>query len=264
MLKFPDIDPVIVSVGPVSIYWYSLAYVFGIMFGWFYSNKLVEKFDVGISKKNVEDLVTWAIIGIIAGGRLGYVLFYNPIKYLDQPLDILKTYEGGMSFHGALVGLTIAIYLFSRKYKLSALSLADVISVVAPVGLFLGRIGNFINGELYGRVTDVPWAVIFPDSDMLPRHPSQLYEAIGEGLILFIVMIISVFYFKTLINRGKTLGVFLIFYSTCRMFIETFRAPDSHIGFIWSDYTLGQLLSLPMLLLGLYLIYGSRCRSINK
>ena len=264
MFKFPDIDPVIISIGPISIYWYSLAYIFGILFGWYYSSKLVEKFDIGISKKNIEDFVTWAIIGIIAGGRFGYVLFYNPIKYLSQPIDILKTYEGGMSFHGAIIGLMIAIYSFTRKYKISFLSLADVIAVVAPVGLFLGRIGNFINGELYGRVSTVPWAIVFPNTDNLPRHPSQLYEAIGEGLILFFIMVFAVYKFHSIKFPGRTLGIFLVFYSVCRIFIETFRAPDFHIGFIWSSFTLGQLLSLPMFISGLYLIFRLRCQSINK
>jgi phosphatidylglycerol:prolipoprotein diacylglycerol transferase len=264
MLKFPSIDPVIVTIGPVSIYWYSLAYVLGILFGWYYSNKLVEKFDIGIVKKNMEDFVTWAIIGIITGGRLGYVLFYDPINYLSQPLDILKTYEGGMSFHGALVGLTLTIYMFSRKYKITFLSLADIIAVVAPVGLFLGRIGNFINGELYGRASTVPWAVVFPNADDKPRHPSQLYEAIGEGLILFFVMLISVHRFNSIKFPGRTIGIFLVFYSMCRIFIETFREPDFHIGFIWSSFTMGQLLSLPLFILGSYLISRSRCQSISK
>jgi len=264
MLNFPDIDPVILSIGPVTVYWYSLAYVTGILFGWYYSLKIIKKHPSGITKKNIEDFITWAIIAIIAGGRLGYVFFYNPFKYLSQPLDILKTYEGGMSFHGALVGLIIAIFLFSRKYEVSFLSLTDIISVVAPVGLFLGRIGNFINGELYGRVSDAPWAIVFPNSDMQPRHPSQLYEAIGEGLILFFIMQLSVFKFNSLKSPGRTFGMFLVFYSLCRIFVETFREPDFHIGFIWSSFTMGQLLSLPMLFSGSYLMFVSKCQSINK
>ena len=264
MLSFPNIDPVIVSIGPLAIHWYSLAYVIGILFGWYYSLKLIEKFPIGITKKNIDEFITWAIIAIIAGGRLGYVLFYDPIKYFSQPLDILKTYEGGMSFHGAVVGLVIAIFLFSKKYKVSFLSLPDIVAAVAPVGLFLGRIGNFINGELYGRVSDVAWAVVFPNSDGQPRHPSQLYEAVAEGLVLFFITLIAIFQYNSLKFRGRTFGVFLTFYSLCRIFIEVFREPDFHIGFVWSNFTMGQILSLPMFVLGLYLMFMSKCQSINK
>lgn len=260
MITFPEIDPVIVSLGPLEIRWYSLAYVVGILFGWFYASKIVKKFSLSINKKHLEDFVTWSILGIIIGGRLGYVLFYNPIKYFSHPIDILKTYDGGMSFHGGITGLILACYFFSKKYKISFLELSDLMAVVSPIGLFLGRIANFINGELYGRITNVSWAVIFPNSDLQPRHPSQLYEAIFEGLILFLIMIYAVFYRGTITHSGRTSGIFLIFYSIFRIFIEIFREPDFHIGFILENITMGQILSIPMLLLGIYLILSRRVK----
>lgn len=254
LIAFPTINPVIVSIGPLAIRWYSLAYIAGILFGWYYARKLVTKFQLPLTNKHLEDFITWAIIGMVVGGRLGYVLFYNPVKYLLQPLDILKTYDGGMSFHGGIIGLISASYFFSKKYKVNFLTISDLMAATCSVGLFLGRIANFINGELYGRVTDVPWAVIFPDSDQQPRHPSQLYEALGEGLLLFLIVTYAIHRFQTLKRPSLTSAIALISYSIARMIAEIFREPDFHIGFIWSGITMGQILCLPMLLLAFYLI----------
>ncbi|RYE06567.1 MAG: prolipoprotein diacylglyceryl transferase [Rickettsiaceae bacterium] len=260
-----DIDPNVISIGPLSIKWYSLAYIFGILFGWFYASKIVEKYNLSITKKNLEDFVTWSVVSIIIGGRLGYVLFYNLTKYLAHPIDILKIYEGGQSFHGGLVGLIIALILFCKKYKIDTLKMMDLIAVVAPFGLLLGRIANFINGELYGRMTDVSWAVVFLDTDLhvpaLPRHPSQLYEAIANGLILFAIMFYLVFYKKALTFKGRTSAIFILYYSVIRILLENFRQPDPQVGLFWNYVTMGQILSLPMLLIGAYLLVkSSKCQ----
>jgi phosphatidylglycerol:prolipoprotein diacylglycerol transferase len=254
MIDFPNINPVIFSVGPLAISWYSLAYVVGILCGWYYVNKLILLHPLGINKKHTEDFVSWAIISIIIGGRLGYVLFYDPEKYLANPIEIFKTYEGGMSFHGGIFGVGLASYLYCRKNQIRFLSFSDILAVVAPIGLFLGRLANFINAELYGRPTDVPWAVIFPYSDGLPRHPSQLYEALLEGFVLFWIMIYFTYRRKALINPGRISGIFLIFYGIFRAFIEFFREPDVKIGFIAKYFTLGQLLCMPMIIIGIYLL----------
>jgi phosphatidylglycerol:prolipoprotein diacylglycerol transferase len=251
---FPNINPIIFSIGPLTVSWYSLAYVFGIIIGWFYANKIIIKFKINLSKKDLENFVSWAIIGIIIGGRLGYVLLYNPMKYFADLITILKTYEGGMSFHGAIIGLSVASYFFCRKYKINLLLLADIISTVAPIGLLLGRIANFINGELYGRVTTMPWGIIFPNSDFRARHPSQLYEAFLEGIILLLILAYSSFNYQTIKVKGLNTAIFLIFYAIFRIIIEIFREPDWHLGFIFAHVTMGQILSLPMLLLGSYLM----------
>ena len=257
MIDFPNINPVIFSVGSLAVSWYSLAYVVGIIFGWYYANKLILLHPLGISKKHTENFVSWAIIAIIIGGRLGYVLFYDPTKYLSNPIEILKTYEGGMSFHGGIFGIGLAAYLYCRKNHLSFLSFSDILAIVAPIGLFLGRLANFINGELYGRQTDISWAVIFPYSDGFPRHPSQLYEAFLEGFILFFIMLYFAYRRKSLQNPGRMSGIFLICYSVFRAFVEFFREPDIKIGFISKYFTLGQLLCIPMIFLGSYLLIRS-------
>ena len=259
MLNFPDIDPVIISFGPLAVTWYSLSYVVGIMLGWFYAVKLIKTGNSSISKKNVDDFISWAIIGVIVGGRLGYVFFYDPVKFLANPIDILKTYEGGMSFHGGIIGYIIAALLFSKFYKIIFLNLMDLSSASVPIALFLGRIANFINAECYGRVTDVPWAVVFPNSDYLPRHPSQLYEALLEGLLLFCILSFAALKFKALNKKGILSGIFLIGYSIFRIIIEFFREPDLHIGFLAGGFTMGQLLCLPMLGVGVVVIFYS-CR----
>jgi phosphatidylglycerol:prolipoprotein diacylglycerol transferase len=254
IIAFPNINPVIISFGKLSVNYYSLSYVVSILLAWFYAKHIVQKFPfTKITKKHLEDFMNVAILAIILGGRLIYCLFYDPMKYLSNPIEILKTYEGGMAFHGGLIGLAIAIYLFSKKHQLSFLTLCDIVAMVSPIGLCLGRIANFINGELYGRVTDAKWAVIFPHSDMLPRHPSQLYESFFEGMLLLLILAYLVFKHNILRFQGLTTGLFLIFYSIFRIIIELFREPDINLGFIFGYVTMGQMLSLPMLLAGIYL-----------
>ena len=263
-MTFLSIDPIIFSIGPLAVSWYSLSYITGILLGWFYATKIIEKFHTQITKKNLEDFITYAIIGIVVGGRLGYVLLYNPYKYFSNPVEILKTYEGGMSFHGGTVGMIIAAYIFCKRHKLNFLNLTDIIVPVVPIGLFFGRIANFINGELYGRITDSSIGMIFPNSDLMPRHPSQLYEAFFEGLVLFGILAYGVFKRNTLKKQGLNSGLYLMFYSLFRIIIEIFREPDIQIGFIFDSLTMGQFLSMPLLLLGSYLIIKTGCRSITK
>ncbi len=264
MIDFPNINPVIFSVGPLAVSWYSLSYIVGILLGWYYANKLILLHPIGISRQHTEGFISWAIIAIIIGGRLGHVLFYDPEKYLSNPIEILKTYEGGMSFHGGIFGVGVAAYLYCKKNKIRFLSFSDVLAIVAPIGLFLGRIANFINAELYGRQTNVPWAVIFPYSDGFPRHPSQLYEALLEGLLLFCIMLYFTYKSKFLQNSGKMSGIFLIFYGSFRVLVEFFREPDVKIGFIFKYFTLGQILCIPMILLGTYLLNHSTKNTIKN
>lgn len=260
MFDFPNIDPVILQVGPLAVTWYSLSYVTSILAGWYLAGRLALLAPLGITKKNIEDFIVWAILGVIIGGRLGYVLFYDPEKYLADPIGILKTYEGGMSFHGGLIGFTLAAFLYCRKNKLRFLSLMDLAAIVTPIGFFLGRIANFINGELFGRPANVPWAIIFPDSDGVPRHPSQLYEALLEGLVLFLIMLYFTYRHRFLEKPGRLSAMLLIFYGIFRSFVEFFREPDVQIGFIASWFTQGQLLCIPMILLGGYLLFRKEAK----
>ncbi len=246
-----NFDPVAIEIFSVEIRWYSLAYITGIFLGWILSKKfflsniqLKEKFD---------DYITYLIIGIIIGGRLGYVFFYNFNYYSNNIFDIIKIWQGGMSFHGGLIGVVLASILFAKKYNHNPFSYLDIVSIVAPIGIFLGRIANFINSELYGIETNLPWAVKFVKIDNIYRHPSQLYEALFEGFILFLILI----YFR---NRGliKTpgliSGLFLIFYSAFRFIIEFIRVPDQQLGYLFFDLTMGQLVSIIFLLIGIYLV----------
>jgi len=253
-LVFPDFDPVAVHLGPFAIRWYALAYIAGILLGWRYALRLIDQPPRFMSRVALDDFVVWVTLGIILGGRLGYVLFYKPSAYLADPSEIIKLWHGGMSFHGGLLGVTAAIVLFARKRSIPVLALSDVVAAVAPIGLFFGRIANFINGELYGRVTDVPWGMIFPRSDGLPRHPSQLYEATFEGLILFCVMSWFARRRDWRERPGRLTGLFLAGYAVARMSGELFREPDSFLGFVLGPFTMGQLLSLPLLIAGIWLI----------
>ncbi len=257
-IAFPAIDPVAIEIGPLVIRWYALAYLVGIIAGWRYAVHLARLDDRRPNGGDLDDFLTWAILGIILGGRLGYVLFYKPEVYLQNPLGILAVWEGGMSFHGGLLGVVTAIVVFAYRRGIPVLALADLVACVAPIGLFLGRIANFINGELWGRVTDVPWAVVFPHAGDLPRHPSQLYEAFLEGLVLLVIL--AVLAQKLSIRRrpGVLTGVFLIGYGLSRITVEMFREPDAHLGFIVGGITMGQILSLPMLVLALFLILRAR------
>ena len=246
-----NFDPVAIQIFTLEIRWYSLAYIIGILFGWILSKK------VFISDSNLkdkfDDFITFLILGIIIGGRLGYVFFYNFEYYFNNPADIFKIWQGGMSFHGGLIGVIIASIWFSKKNNQNAFDYLDIVSLVAPIGIFCGRLANFINSELYGIETNMPWAVKFVQVDNLFRHPSQLYEAIFEGIILFFILI----YFRKkgfMKIPGFISGLFLIFYSIFRFLIEFFRAPDEQLGYLFFSLTMGQIISFIFLMIGIYLI----------
>ncbi len=246
-----NFDPVAIQIFSVEIRWYSLAYVIGILFGWFLSKRIFIKDP--LLKEKFDDYITYLIIGIIIGGRLGYVLLYNPNFYLNNLIDVFKIWQGGMSFHGGLVGVIAMSVLFAKKNGQDSYIYLDVVSIVAPIGIFFGRISNFINSELYGIETNLPWAVKFIQVDNLYRHPSQLYEAIFEGLILFIVLI----YFRKkgfMKIPGLISGLFLIFYSFFRFIIEFVRVPDEQLGYIFFNLTMGQIISFIFFLIGSYLV----------
>jgi phosphatidylglycerol---prolipoprotein diacylglyceryl transferase len=252
-----NLNPVLVDFGFIAIRWYSLAYVAGILIGWWLGKKIiVERFnnfhkEDKFNLKEFDDLITYLIIAIIIGGRIGYIIFYNLGYYIHNPLDTIKIWEGGMSFHGALVGIVIGTYLFSFKRGLSSLMLLDVIACVAPIGIFFGRIANFMNSELVGKVTNVSWSVTFPAFDMLPRHPSQLYEAFLEGIILFLIL--NIFTFKKNYKTGTCSYLFLIIYSFFRIISEFFREPDAQIGYLFNFLSMGTILSFLMMLIGIIL-----------
>ncbi len=255
---FPDIDPIAVQIGPLAIRWYALAYIAGLIGGWQYCLRLAKRPPHTVTPKHIDDFMVWATIGVVLGGRLGFVIFYQPGYYLANPLDILQVWRGGMSFHGGLLGVIVAMAIFAKRHGTGLLPLADIVAAATPIGLFFGRIANFINAELWGRVTDAPWAVIFPNAGPLPRHPSQLYEAILEGLVLFVVIAVLVYRRDALLRTGMISGVFLTGYGLSRILVETVREPDAYIGFLTFGTTYGQWLSLPMVLYGLYLIWNAR------
>jgi phosphatidylglycerol:prolipoprotein diacylglycerol transferase len=258
-LSFPAIDPVIFQVGPLAIRWYGLGYVVGILFGWWYSRRLAATPRLWANEKpamtpaDIDDFLIWAAIGIVLGGRIGYILFYDLPRYLAEPLAIFSVWEGGMSFHGGLLGVILAMILFSRRRGINMWSLFDVIAAGVPVGLGLVRCANFINAELWGRVSDVPWAVVFPNGGPLPRHPSQLYEALLEGAVLFAVLAWLV-WSKGKLGTPKFIGgAFITGYGLARIFVEFFREPDAHIGYLAGGWlTMGMVLSLPMVLAGIW------------
>lgn len=255
-IAYPEIDPIIFSIGPLAIRWYALAYIAGLIIGWRLMLRFAKSPDSKITPEQVDDFLVWATAGVILGGRLGYVLFYKPEYYLSNPVEILMVWQGGMSFHGGFLGVVAAAILFARKHKFPALELADMLATVAPIGLFFGRVANFINAELYGRVSDVPWAMVFPGGGPLPRHPSQLYEALLEGLLLFIIIMALRVKLKGRM-AGLLTGVFLAGYALARSFVELFREPDAHLGLLAGGSTMGQLLSVPMILIGLYMIVAA-------
>ncbi len=261
-IPFPDIDPVAIHLGSFAIRWYSLAYMAGIILGWqVIARENMRRSLVNLTKSALDDMIVWAVLGIVLGGRLGYVLFYKPEHYLQYPLEILHVWEGGMSFHGGLLGTILAFYLFCRKRKINFLGLMDLVACAAPIGLFFGRIANFINGELYGRVTDAYVGMVFPHGGSLPRHPSQLYEAALEGVLLFIIMMLLLKKTDARDKAGKLSGMFLILYGLARIICEYFREPDSFLGFLYAGTTMGQLLSLPMIVIGLYLVTRKKYES---
>ena len=247
-----NIDPVAFQIFSLEIKWYSLAYIFGIIFGWLYCKKILTNQQKLLSL--FDDLMTYIIIGVILGGRLGYVIIYNLEYYLENLLQIFMIWNGGMSFHGGMVGVFVAVAIFSKKHKIDSYIFLDLISLAAPIGLFLGRIANYINSELYGRETDVAWSVKFITIDNVSRHPSQIYEAIFEGLVLFLLL--NYFYKKNIfVKPGLISSIFLIFYSFFRFFLEFFRAPDPQLGFLLFELTLGQIISVIFLIFGIYLFF---------
>ncbi len=258
VIPFPNIDPVLISIGPFAIRWYALAYIFGVLFGWAYGRAIIrnERYWGGpapLTLQAFDDFIIWVTLGIILGGRTGYVLFYNLPHYIQHPLEIFEMWNGGMSFHGGFIGCVIAVMVFATLCKIPILSLGDIICAVAPIGLLLGRLANFVNGELWGRPADVPWAMIFPRGGPLPRHPSQLYEAGLEGLVLLIALGLMV-RAGALRRPGLVLGAFAVGYAVVRSFSELFREPDVQLGFLWGGATMGMLLSIPLFIAGAMLI----------
>ncbi len=253
-LAFPRIDPVLISIGPVPIRWYALAYIAGLVLGWAYARALVARKNLWggaapLAPVDIDDLLVYAAMGVIFGGRIGYVLFYNPGFYLAHPAEVFSVWKGGMSFHGGLAGTALAIYLLAKRKNLSVLSLIDVCAAAVPIGLFLGRIANFIKPELWGRPTDVSWAMVFPGAGPLPRHPSQLYEAGLEGFVLFFVLYIAI-RLGALRRPGLAAGIFAVGYGMARIACEFFREPDPQLGFLFGGATMGMLLSLPLIAIG--------------
>ena len=247
-----NFDPVAIEIFSLEIRWYSLAYIIGILLGWFIAKKIfIKNEDIN---KNFDDYVTYLIIGIILGGRIGYILFYNLGYYLNNLIDIVKIWEGGMSFHGGLIGIIVASIIFGKRNNQNPFLYMDIVALVAPIGIFFGRISNFINAELYGKVTNLPWSVTFVQIDNLPRHPTQIYEALLEGIILFFILM----NFKKknfLLKPGLISSLFLIFYSIFRFSIEFLRVPDAQLGYLLFNLTMGQILSVILMLTGLVLFY---------
>ena len=263
VIPYPAFDPVLIHIGPFAIRWYALSYILGILLGWAYARMLIRSKRLwgGNTSKNLapmtivdfDDFVLWVTLGIILGGRAGYVLFYNLPHFIAHPLEIFQLWQGGMSFHGGFTGCVLAVLLFARSRGISILSLGDITCAVGPIGLFLGRLANFINGELWGRATDVPWAMVFPTGGPIPRHPSQLYEATLEGLVLLIILAVMI-RAGALKRPGLITGSFAVLYAIARSTCEFFREPDAQLGFLWGGATMGQLLSIPLLLAGLAFI----------
>lgn len=264
-LPFPSIDPVLIEIGPFALRWYALAYIFGIFLGWWYAKRLVANQRLWgppgspMKPSDIDDFVVWCTLGIILGGRIGYVLFYDLSRFTENPFAIFALWEGGMSFHGGFLGTVLAMVLFARARRIPTWSLIDVIAPSVTFGLFLGRCANFINGELYGRATDVPWAMVFPGGGPEPRHPSQIYEALLEGLVLFIVLRILTNRLGKLRQPGFVAGAFAAGYGAARTFVEFFREPDIQIGYLAGGLTMGMLLSIPMVVAGVILmVWASR------
>ncbi len=256
MIIFPNIDPIALSIGPLAIRWYSLAYLSGFLGGWWYAKRLIAKGPSGTLKaEHIDDFIIWIIFSVILGGRMGYVLFYNLAYFIQNPIEIFQVWQGGMSFHGGLLGVVIVTIAFALKHKIPILRLGDIAACAAPIGIFFGRLANFINGELYGRETDSAIGMVFPHGGPNPRHPSQLYEAILEGLILFFLLYLVAQSSKVRQAYGFLFGVFLTWYGGSRFIVEFFREPDAHLGFVFLDWmTMGQILTMPMIIGGLGLM----------
>lgn len=261
MIDYPNIDPVLLSIGPIKIRWYGIAYVIGILGGYSYIKYILNKYYPlhTINKDHISNGLTWLIIGIIIGGRLGHVIFYDIEYYINYPVQIVNTLQGGMSFHGGLIGVIVSAYFYSKKSKISLLKFFDCLAIATPIGLFFGRIANFINGELYGRVTSLPWGMVFPNGGPFPRHPSQIYEALLEGLSLFIILFIFAKN-KALNVKGITSSIFLIMYGIFRFLVEFVREQESYVDYFYWGTTLGQWLTVPFIVIGFIMLY----KSINR
>mgnify|MGYP006175104513 CR=1 FL=1 len=261
-----DLNPVLINFGFFEIRWYSLAYIFGILIGWWIAKKIiifkVKNKNVVFDVKIFDDLVSYIIISIILGGRIGYIIFYNFSYYFTNPLDIFKIWQGGMSFHGALIGVVLGTYIFAKKAKINLFFFLDVIGVVAPIGIFFGRVANFINGELYGKPSNFFWSVVFPEIDKIPRHPSQLYEAMLEGIILFIILMKATYKKET--RTGVVSALFMILYGFFRIVAEQFREPDMQIGYLFNLLTMGSILSFSMILIGLFILKKATNNEFTK
>jgi phosphatidylglycerol---prolipoprotein diacylglyceryl transferase len=267
-IPFPQFNPVLISIGPFAIRWYALAYICGILLGWLYARSIIRNKErwggpAPFSLADFDDFVLWVTLGIIVGGRTGYVLFYNLPHFLAAPWEIFEVWQGGMSFHGGFIGCVIAVVGFAVKRDISWRSLGDVTCAVAPIGLLLGRLANFVNGELWGRATDVPWAVIFPRAGPVPRHPSQLYEAGLEGLVLLILLALLV-RAGALRRPGLVIGAFATLYALMRCFCELFREPDVQLGFLWGGLTMGMLLCIPLFIAGVaFIVTATRRQPVH-
>jgi phosphatidylglycerol:prolipoprotein diacylglycerol transferase len=267
LIDFPVFNPIAVQIGPFAIRWYALAYIVGIVAGWIYARALVKNErlwagEVPINLAQLDDFILWVTIGIIVGGRTGYVLFYNLAFFIQHPAEILELWKGGMSFHGGFLGCVAAVMVFARRNNISILSLGDITTAVAPIGLLLGRLANFINSELWGRAADpgLPWAIVFPNGGPAPRHPSQLYEAGLEGILLFIVLAVMI-RIGALKRPGLILGSFIALYGVARIIGEFFREPDPQLGFLWGGLTMGMLLSVPMVIVGIVIMVAAARRT---
>ncbi len=259
----PSIDPVIFSLGFIDIRWYSLAYIAGLILGLTIIKRLNKSYGYLIDTNKLDNFFIWAVIGVILGGRVGYVLFYQTNLFINNPIYILKIWKGGMSFHGGLLGIILSCYIFCKINKVNFFYLSDLIAIVSPIGLFFGRLANFINTELIGKPTDFYISIIYPTVDNLPRHPSQLYEAFLEGLVLFIILIFFFIYNKHKRNYGFISGVFLFLYGIFRFLVEFLREPDSHLGLILNIVTMGQILSLPLIIFGIIFMLKNVYRKNN-
>jgi len=251
---FPHLNPIAFTFFGFDVYWYSFAYIVGVLLGYVFIKRLNQHYKPVFSPQALDDLIVYSVLGIVLGGRIGYVIFYDFAKTINDPLNLFMIRGGGMSFHGGALGLILSIYWLCRKYKINVYSALDLIVCVVPIGLFLGRIANFVNQELYGKITDVAWGVIFATGGNLPRHPSQLYEALSEGILLFCFLMYLFYHTKYIKKPGALGGFFLLGYGVSRIVIEGFREPDPQLGYFFSIFTMGQILSLPMLILGIYFI----------
>ncbi len=263
-LVFPPLDPVAISFGSIEIRWYALAYLAGFLLGWRYCLYLARHFPRGPAPERYDEFLTWAVIGTVIGGRLGYILLYQSDYYFAHPLEMLQVWHGGMSFHGGALGVVMAAWLFAQRRNLNFFSFTDVLACVTPIGLGLGRLANFVNGELYGRVTTMPWGIVFPHGGDMVRHPSQLYEAILEGPVLLILLFLMSRKISFRARPGYLSGVFLLCYGVFRFGVEFFREPDAQFGFLYGDMTMGQLLCVPMIMFGVYLTMWTEKRTKRR